>query len=76
VVVLTSSQAEQDIVASYDLNANCYISKPVDLAQFIKVVKSIEDLADRGETAGGVVTWAEPPKRVLLRRRQTPATPC
>jgi chemotaxis family two-component system response regulator Rcp1 len=43
VVVLTSSQAEQDILASYDLNANCYISKPVDLEQFIKVVKSIED---------------------------------
>jgi CheY-like chemotaxis protein len=43
VVVLTSSQAEQDILESYDLNANCYISKPVDLDQFIKVVKSIED---------------------------------
>jgi two-component system, chemotaxis family, response regulator Rcp1 len=43
VVVLTSSQAEQDIVASYDLNANCYISKPVDLDQFIRVVKSIEE---------------------------------
>jgi CheY-like chemotaxis protein len=43
VVVLTSSQAEQDILASYDLNANCYVSKPVDLEQFIKVVRSIED---------------------------------
>lgn len=43
VVVLTSSEAEQDIVASYKLNANCYISKPVDLDQFIKVVRSIED---------------------------------
>jgi CheY-like chemotaxis protein len=43
VVVLTSSQAEQDILQSYDLNANCYISKPVDLDQFIRVVKSIED---------------------------------
>jgi CheY-like chemotaxis protein len=43
VVVLTSSQAEQDILASYDLSANCYISKPVDLDQFIRVVKSIED---------------------------------
>ena len=42
VVVLTSSQAEQDILASYDLNANCYITKPVDLDQFLGVVKSIE----------------------------------
>jgi CheY-like chemotaxis protein len=43
VVVLTISQAEEDILKSYNLNANCYISKPVDLAQFIRVVKSIED---------------------------------
>jgi two-component system, chemotaxis family, response regulator Rcp1 len=43
VVVLTSSEAEQDIVRAYDLHANCYISKPVDLDQFITVVKSIED---------------------------------
>ena len=43
VVVLTVSQAEEDILKSYNLNANCYISKPVDLDQFIRVVKSIED---------------------------------
>jgi len=43
VVVLTSSQAEEDIIKSYELNANCYIAKPVDLDQFIKVVKSIDD---------------------------------
>jgi len=43
VVVLTTSQAEEDILKVYDLNANCYVSKPVDLAQFIDVVKSIED---------------------------------
>jgi CheY-like chemotaxis protein len=43
VVVLTSSQAEQDIAASYDLNANCYVTKPVDLDQFMRVVRSIED---------------------------------
>jgi two-component system, chemotaxis family, response regulator Rcp1 len=42
VVVLTSSQAEQDICRAYDLHANCYVSKPVDLEQFITVVKSIE----------------------------------
>jgi two-component system, chemotaxis family, response regulator Rcp1 len=42
VVILTSSAAEQDIVKSYSLHANCYITKPVDLDQFIGVVKSIE----------------------------------
>lgn len=43
VVILTTSQAEEDILRAYHLNANCYISKPVDLDQFIKVVKTIED---------------------------------
>ena len=43
VVVLTTSKAEEDIVKSYDLHANSYITKPVDFDQFIKVIKSIED---------------------------------
>ena len=43
VVVLTISKAEQDILKSYNLHANCYINKPVDLEQFIDVVQSIED---------------------------------
>jgi CheY-like chemotaxis protein len=43
VVILTTSGAEQDIVRAYELNANCYVTKPVDLDQFITVVKSIED---------------------------------
>jgi len=43
VVVLTTSRAEEDILKAYDLNVNCYITKPVDLEQFIHVVKSIED---------------------------------
>lgn len=43
VVVLTVSQADEDILRAYNLNANCYITKPVDLEQFIKVVRSIED---------------------------------
>ena len=43
VVVLTTSQAEQDIIRSYSLYANCYITKPVDLDQFITVLQSIED---------------------------------
>jgi CheY-like chemotaxis protein len=43
VVVLTTSQAEDDVMRAYHLNANCYISKPVDLDRFFLVVKSIED---------------------------------
>ncbi|MEO5956282.1 MAG: response regulator [Nitrospiraceae bacterium] len=43
VVILTTSQDEQDVLKSYNLYANCYITKPVDLEQFITVVKSIED---------------------------------
>jgi CheY-like chemotaxis protein len=43
VVVLTTSKAEEDIVRTYDLHANCYITKPVDLEQFISVVRSIDD---------------------------------
>jgi CheY-like chemotaxis protein len=43
VVILTTSQAEEDILKAYNCNANCYITKPVDLDQFIKVVRSIED---------------------------------
>ena len=43
VVVLTTSEAEQDILKTYDLHANCYLTKPVDLEQFISIVKSVED---------------------------------
>lgn len=43
VVVLTTSSSEKDILSSYDLHANCYITKPVDLDQFINVVTHIED---------------------------------
>lgn len=43
VVVLTSSKAEEDVVKTYDLHANCYISKPVGLEQFAAVVKAIDD---------------------------------
>ena len=42
VVVLTTSQAEQDILGTYSLHANCYIVKPVDLNQFMNVVQSIK----------------------------------
>jgi CheY-like chemotaxis protein len=43
VVILTTSEAEEDILTSYDLHANCYITKPVDLDQFITITKLIEE---------------------------------
>lgn len=43
VVVLTTSQAEEDILKAYSLAANCYITKPVDFDQFVKIVQSIEN---------------------------------
>ena len=42
VVILTTSQAETDIIKTYNLHANCYIVKPVDLDQFIHVVQTID----------------------------------
>jgi len=43
VVILTISKAEEEVIKAYELHANCFITKPVDMDQFIKVVKSIED---------------------------------
>ncbi len=43
VVILTTSRADEDIIKTYNLYANCYVNKPVDMDQFIKVVKSIGD---------------------------------
>ncbi len=43
VVVLTTSKAEEDVVRTYELHANAYITKPVDLGQFLSVVRSLED---------------------------------
>lgn len=43
VVILTTSQADEDVIRSYNLHANCYITKPIGFDQFMKVVRSIED---------------------------------
>jgi CheY-like chemotaxis protein len=43
IVVLTTSEAEQDIVKSYQLHANCYVTKPVDLEKFLVIIRTIED---------------------------------
>jgi len=43
VVILTTSQAEEDILRSYNLHANCYVTKPVNLDQFTRIIRSIED---------------------------------
>jgi chemotaxis family two-component system response regulator Rcp1 len=43
VVIITSSEAEEDILKGYNAHANCYVTKPVDLERFVIVVRSIED---------------------------------
>lgn len=43
VVILTASRAEEDIIRTYDLHANAYVSKPIGFEQFLEVVKTIED---------------------------------
>jgi two-component system, chemotaxis family, response regulator Rcp1 len=43
VVILTTSQAEEDVLRAYNLHANCYITKPVDFTQFTTIVRTIED---------------------------------
>ena len=43
VAVLTTSTAEADVVRTYDLGANCYLTKPIDLAQFMRVVQAVDD---------------------------------
>lgn len=42
VVILTTSQSEEDIIKSYKLQASCYVTKPIDLEQFIKMIRSID----------------------------------
>jgi chemotaxis family two-component system response regulator Rcp1 len=43
IVILTTSQAEEDVLRTYNLHANCYVTKPVDLDQFVKIVRCIEE---------------------------------
>jgi chemotaxis family two-component system response regulator Rcp1 len=43
IVVLTTSQADEDILRAYQLHANCYITKPIDFNQFVRIVSAIED---------------------------------
>jgi len=43
VVILTTSKSEEDVLKAYNLHANCYVTKPLDLDQFIRVVQAIED---------------------------------
>lgn len=43
-VILTTSQAEQDIIMAYELHGNCFVTKPVQLEEFLKVTKRIEDI--------------------------------
>ena len=51
VVVLTTSKAEEDVLRTYNLHANCYVTKPVDLEKFIVVVRSIEYCIERSSSS-------------------------
>ncbi len=60
VIIMTISQAAEDIIQSYNLYANCYITKPINLDQFMKVIKSLEDfwltivkLPPKGQSVAG-----------------------
>jgi chemotaxis family two-component system response regulator Rcp1 len=57
VVILSTSKAEQDVQRTYDLHANCYISKPLDMDHFIRVVRAIEEF--------WLATATLPPRRGL-----------
>jgi CheY-like chemotaxis protein len=57
VVILTTSQAEEDIFKSYDLHANCYVIKPVDLNRFAEIMRSLN------EFWFSIVKLSPPPKR-------------
>jgi CheY-like chemotaxis protein len=81
VVILATSEAEQDILMSYNLHANCYISKPVDLGQFMHVVNNIQNfpelLGRHRQAAATLLTWptirakAQRPFFHLLQRYKT-----
>lgn len=43
IVILSTSQAEEDVLKTYDLHANCYVNKPVDLDQFVEIVKALNN---------------------------------
>ncbi len=76
-VIVTTSDAEVDIVRSYDLGANCYVTKPIGLDQFIGVVKAIEDFwftvvkLPKPEPPAG----AMPPRRDLPPGLRPPSGP-
>ena len=74
VVILTTSKAEEDIIASYDLHANCYITKPVDLDQFFNVVKSVEDFWFTSETHFCDLETPEQVARKAIERRRQRST--
>jgi CheY-like chemotaxis protein len=76
VIILTTSQAEEDILRAYNLAANCYITKPVDLDQFTKVVQAIEEfwftvvklppnLSSHEDTSGAAGAFEKPHGRNL-----------
>jgi chemotaxis family two-component system response regulator Rcp1 len=64
VLVMTSSRADEDIAQAYSLNANCYITKPGDLQEYINVVRAIEDFWFMTATLPDSIEAASSPKRM------------
>ncbi|MFL6462965.1 MAG: response regulator [Bryobacteraceae bacterium] len=64
VLVMTSSRADEDIAQAYSLNANCYITKPGDLQEYINVVRAIEDFWFVTATLPDSIEAASSPKRM------------
>src|SRR3982750_1540372 len=64
ILVMTSSRADEDIAQAYSLNANCYITKPGDLLEYINVVRAIEDFWFVTATLPDSIEAASSPKRM------------
>ena len=73
-VVLTTSEAEEDILRSYDLHANAYVTKPVDFERFIEMVRQIDDFFVRWSSSHAVPEAPAPAssqRRVFVRTRDS-----
>lgn len=67
VLIMTSSRADEDVLQAYTLNANCYITKPIDLNEYLSVVRAIEDFWFMTATLPEVMNAPQVPERLEAR---------